>query len=297
MYVVQTMSLVEFGEYLKHARELSGLSLDDIERRTKIRVKYLIALEKGNINVLQSEMQLYGFVRSYAQAVSLEPDSAIMTLQKAMSNKKRPGFLSLLSFRKARTIQRSTTTVDFFPRKYGRSKLIQRKLSVNIANLQTYIIILLVISLLVFFWWGSPFVRENLAMLNPTNEATIIILGATVTPTFLRYIQNTPTSSPSLVDFSDINLTIIAEQRTFVQIIVDGSLEYQGVLQQGDRRDYYADQLIELTTGNGKGVSVTYNQRVEGVMGEFGETVTWVFTPNEMMKTEFKSTSVFSDTN
>jgi hypothetical protein len=82
------------------------------------------------------------------------------------------------------------------------------------------------------------------------------------------------------VNFSDINLTVIVEQRSFVRVSVDGALEYQGTLQMGDRRDYYGNDHIELTTGNGKGIRVIYNQREEGVMGEFGEVVTWVFSPN-----------------
>ena len=67
------MSLSEFGDYLKHAREVHGMSLRELEHVTRIRIKYLTAIEEGDVGVLQSDIQLYGFVRSYAQQVGLDP--------------------------------------------------------------------------------------------------------------------------------------------------------------------------------------------------------------------------------
>ncbi|MDP6225939.1 MAG: DUF4115 domain-containing protein, partial [Anaerolineales bacterium] len=109
-----------------------------------------------------------------------------------------------------------------------------------------------------------------------------VVLGPTITPTFLSHAPATPTHPPLLVDFSDVQLTLLAEQRSFVRVTVDGALEFQGMLQRGERHDYFADEQIELTTGNGAGVRVLFNQRDEGIMGEFGEVVTWTFSPNSM---------------
>ena len=128
-------------------------------------------------------------------------------------------------------------------------------------------------------------------MLNRQSVSTPIILGPTITSTFLSYVPLTSTNSPPLVDFSDINLTIMVEQRSFVIVSVDGALEYQGILQMGDRRDYFGNEKIELTTGNGKGIRVFYNQREEGVMGEFGEAVTWIFLPNLKLTSELNVTN------
>ena len=70
--------------------------------------------------------------------------------------------------------------------------------------------------------------------------------------------------------------------RSRVRVTVDGALEFQGMLQRGERRDYFADEQVELTTGNGAGVRVLFNQRDEGIMGVFGEVVTWTFLPNSV---------------
>ena len=51
------MSLSEFGDYLKHAREVHGMSLRELEHVTRIRIKYLTAIEEGDVGVLQSDIQ------------------------------------------------------------------------------------------------------------------------------------------------------------------------------------------------------------------------------------------------
>lgn len=48
------------------------MDLDDVERRTKIRKKYLEALEDGDWSVLPGEVYARGFVRSYAECVGLD---------------------------------------------------------------------------------------------------------------------------------------------------------------------------------------------------------------------------------
>ena len=83
------MSLTELGEQLRHARELRGLSLRDLEQATRIRVKYLRALEEGDLNVLSTEVQIRGFLRNYALHVGLDPESALRRLQQAIRGTKK----------------------------------------------------------------------------------------------------------------------------------------------------------------------------------------------------------------
>ncbi len=278
------MSLAELGDYLRHAREMRGMSLRDLEYVTRIRIKYLSAIEEGDIGVLQSNIQLYGFVRNYAQQVHLDPDSTISMLHQALQNRSKRGLLKLFGVKKQVTSsQRFWPDValphskPMFRMSAGQKSLLSLP---RLINPQTFIVVLLVVSLIVFFAWGSPYLKNKITMLNRQAVSTPVILGPTITSTFLSYVSITSTNLPPLVNFSDINLTVIVEQRSFVRVTVDGALEYQGILQMGDHQDYYGNDQIALTTGNGKGIRVVYNQREEGVMGEFGEVVTWVFSPN-----------------
>lgn len=62
----------ELGQVLRTQREELGLELNELESRTKIRKRYLIALEEGDWTILPGEVYARGFVRSYADALGLD---------------------------------------------------------------------------------------------------------------------------------------------------------------------------------------------------------------------------------
>jgi hypothetical protein len=97
----------------------------------------------------------------------------------------------------------------------------------------------------------------------------------------LSEIVLTPTNPPPLVSFSDIQLSLVVEQRSFTRVLIDGDIDFEGILKPGERLDYLGVQHVEVTTANGAGIRVIFNQREEGLMGDFGEVVTWRFEPNE----------------
>jgi cytoskeleton protein RodZ len=65
------------GEKLKRARSRQGVEIRELEDRTKIRIKYLRALENEDWDVLPSPAYAKGFLRTYAQAVGLDADALI----------------------------------------------------------------------------------------------------------------------------------------------------------------------------------------------------------------------------
>lgn len=62
---------LELGSLLKKAREEKGLSIDDIQNETKIRKKYLEAIEENNFDILPGKVYLKVFVKGYARKVGL----------------------------------------------------------------------------------------------------------------------------------------------------------------------------------------------------------------------------------
>lgn len=70
-----------FGAWLRQARELRGLSLDDVAASTKIRRTALESLEADDAVNLPSPVFVTGMVRSYARAVGLAPDEAALRYQ------------------------------------------------------------------------------------------------------------------------------------------------------------------------------------------------------------------------
>src|SRR5690625_7444639 len=65
---------MEIGELLKEAREEKGYTLDNIQEKTKIQKRYLVAIEQGDFNALPSKFYARAFIREYAEAVELDPE-------------------------------------------------------------------------------------------------------------------------------------------------------------------------------------------------------------------------------
>ncbi|MEW9667703.1 helix-turn-helix domain-containing protein [Ammoniphilus sp. 3BR4] len=66
--------MTELGEMLKQARLKKDYTLEDIQQMTKIQKRYLEAIEHGNLDALPGHFYARAFVKSYAEAVGLDPE-------------------------------------------------------------------------------------------------------------------------------------------------------------------------------------------------------------------------------
>src|SRR5947208_13298893 len=65
-------AVFEIGNSLREARLRQGLDFPEIEQGTKIRGKYLRALEDEQFEVLPAQTYVKGFLRSYAEYLGLD---------------------------------------------------------------------------------------------------------------------------------------------------------------------------------------------------------------------------------
>ena len=59
----------DFGSYLKSERELRGVTLEELNAKTKIPMHYLRALEKNLFDELPEEVFIRGYIRSFAKVI------------------------------------------------------------------------------------------------------------------------------------------------------------------------------------------------------------------------------------
>jgi len=64
----------EIGNSLREARERQGLGYPEIESATKIRAKYIRALEEESFTAIPGDAYIRGFLRTYADYLGLDPD-------------------------------------------------------------------------------------------------------------------------------------------------------------------------------------------------------------------------------
>ncbi len=70
------------GEKLRAAREMKAWSLNDVEEKTKIRARYLEALETEQYEIIPGIAYVKGFLQTYAKHLELDPGE-ILALYKA----------------------------------------------------------------------------------------------------------------------------------------------------------------------------------------------------------------------
>ena len=70
--VYNAPAVFDIGSSLRDARERQGLDFPELEERTKIRAKYLRALEDERFDILPAPTYVKGFLRAYADALGLD---------------------------------------------------------------------------------------------------------------------------------------------------------------------------------------------------------------------------------
>ncbi|MBF0213365.1 MAG: helix-turn-helix domain-containing protein, partial [Magnetococcales bacterium] len=81
--------LERVGVLLRRAREEQGWDLDEMARRTRIRVTHLHALEEGRIDTLRGQVFVAGFLRLYARNLGFADMEAIEACVADLDNGKQ----------------------------------------------------------------------------------------------------------------------------------------------------------------------------------------------------------------
>jgi cytoskeleton protein RodZ len=296
----------DLGQLLREAREQKGVSLEQVEEATRIRQKFLQALEEGNFGVLPAETYVKGFLRTYAMYLELDPEE-LMALYEGRENEGKAA-LPQSSFFQPMDISISAPpwlTPDLV------------------------IGALLIVALLAFGSWAAwhylpPTIKTQLlswratatATPSPTATAPVVLPSATptiaptATPTAVPLATPTemptatptplptvavvePTSTPTSVPSStptgvptstptdtppprassgvEVELNIV--EYAWLRVIVDGEEAFVGSLEAGTTQTWRGRESVALRCGNAGGVEAIVNGELLGLLGERGQVV------------------------
>ncbi|UJZ88526.1 helix-turn-helix domain-containing protein [Heyndrickxia coagulans] len=86
--------MTELGNRLKEARKEKGISLDDLQEMTKIQKRYLKNIEEGNYDSMPGKFYVRAFIKQYAEAVGLDPETLFEEYESDIPVRNRKNFLS-----------------------------------------------------------------------------------------------------------------------------------------------------------------------------------------------------------
>jgi cytoskeletal protein RodZ len=269
----------EIGRTLKKRRERLGLTLEEVERSTRIRSNRLEALEAGEFDTLPSEVQLRGFLRNYADFLGLEPDKILASYEASRSGTRKS---ALRLGRTTSNVQPSTKPGS--PRRRSITELILSGL--------------IVVAVAAVFIWGAGSIVASLNTVEPTEVPQMLIAfdepadipTSTVTPepqislegvavTALADTDDLPTPTLILPVLDVVRLQLRATSETWVRLSVDGEEVFQGRMAPGDELDFTGEESIELITGNAGGLRVVFNGQEQGPLGDLAQVVERVWSP------------------
>ncbi len=69
--------MITVGEILKTEREKKGLSFQDIEKKIRVRAKFLSAIEKNDWSQFSSNVYISGIIKNYANFLGLDSSRAL----------------------------------------------------------------------------------------------------------------------------------------------------------------------------------------------------------------------------
>src|SRR5215470_19946114 len=84
------VDMTNLGASFKKARESKGISLDQIANQTRISTRFLAAIENEEFHLLPGGIFNRGFVRSFAEAVGIDPTQAVSDYER-LSSVPQPG--------------------------------------------------------------------------------------------------------------------------------------------------------------------------------------------------------------
>lgn len=236
---------MSIGKELKAEREARDISIQEMASSTKIVSRYLEALEKDELHIMPGAFFTKGIIRVYARYIGLDEEEVL-------EKYRRSGLL--------------TEDVSGRSPKGGGLSDIPGKNRLVIGAV--LIIVLAIIAVAVLFIWkpgGTP------SALEPKVEAK--------TPQIKDYLPKIKEKQETLQtpiveeEPETFVLELTFQEQTWIQVYVDGILEFNGERAPGETARYDAEKEFVINVGNAGGLTFLLNGQPGKSLGGLGEVV------------------------
>jgi cytoskeleton protein RodZ len=257
----RSATLATPGERLRAARLRRKISLTEAEQATRIRARYLQAIEEDEYGALPSSVYSRGFLRNYAIYLGVPPDEVMAAVPERRRRERRP---DPPVRRVAPPIKLST------PRSLW-----------LIAAAAGGVLVLVA---LIWLGLSAPDPRgsggatagsadapQAGAAAGPAGAGALLpplaTGAATVAPT------QAPTAVPTTTPAAGVNVELRTVDRAWIRVTVDGRVVDEETYAAGQSLRWTGQQSVLLRVGNGAGVDVTVNGQRLGALGQAGQII------------------------
>jgi hypothetical protein len=285
------------AKLLTHKRNETGLPLSEIARITRIKESYLKAIEEEEFPKLPIEVYTRGYIREYAKFLGIPPEEALIPYERYLELHKAGS--EKLRAKPARDVTQAPTNAS--PAFRSKDVTVNRSSSSESAKRPAFLVVLshrrvawilpAVLAVLIIYS-ALPSRKEvsrpaikleepgTAKIDQPQGELPESAGGTTAD----RLTPQGPQLRDSLsgqAQPAPHRLDIVATDKVWLQVIIDGTEKRDMLLNPGDRVNYTATQSFALKIGNAAGLRLIFNQREFDNLGSKGQVISLSLPENE----------------
>jgi len=239
------------GERLKKIRLEKGLSLEDVQRKTKVHLNILKAIEEDNI-VNLSPIYVKGFLKIYCNFLGADPRDYISDYRETQ----KVVNISALKQEQDKAASRLKNTSALF----SLQSLRQKARPILAAGLA-------VIFIIVLFNIGKAIAVKKKSWVARA-KVTTAMRAKQIKKETVKTQEKTPEAK---TESTVLRLGIRARENCWIQIKSDGHAVFQGLLRKGRSESWQAKEKIELAVGNAGVVDLEVNGKLISNLGRRGQ--------------------------
>ncbi len=287
----------ELGELLRNTREAEGLSVADVQEATKIRARYLEAMEEGRFEALPGEVYVKGFLRSFAEAVGLSGDEVVARYKAERAR---------IETEKAREAHPDQG------RDVSKKSRIRRHWLMVVALVAIVVVAIVVVVVGVVVWRQGHVPAGSAGVCSGDQGAADLATGegaegspgefpSEAQPGEATTLPGAPEAGPRATAPGALiapvtparppipaaeeafpageghELSVAITERCWVRVVADGKVVFERSMLAGEEATWRAERSIRIKVGNASGIDVTYNGVHIGVLGKPGQVVERAF--------------------
>lgn len=231
--------MFKIGEVLSEARRRHGISLRRAEEETKIRAKYLQALEEENFTVIPGHAYVKGFLRTYGDYLDIDGQMLVDEFRSRYEDGFSPNIVPPAST----VLLESNKKPNWVP--------------VGIAA----VILILMVS---YLWGSSGWQKPSIVKkydLKSSNLSKKPKSAPKVIVPPKKPATSSTSSSSSTASYEGLNLVVTNKgaDRCWLRIKTDGDLRFEDVISNGESMSYKAEDEISIRTAIPDALKVLIN--------------------------------------
>ena len=239
--------LEQIGSTLRLKRQEKQLSLEQVESQTRIRSRFLQAIEAGKLDQLPEPVYIQSFIKKYAETLGLDGTQ----LASSFPASDRPP-----------TIKPASVSLP----------------AVQLHTTHLYVLYILVIVGAVSALSQTLNRSEIQVSSSQLQKQPVISSPAKPKPPITQKVK--PVKATSKTN-KPVQIGVTLKDESWIRVVADGKKQFEGLLPQGTVRTWVANEQLTVRVGNAGGVLVTtIDQKEAKPLGQLGQVEEVTFAPN-----------------